>query len=85
MDALVFAGGIGEKSALLRRAVVEKCRCLGFTIDEGKNSGGAKDEDDAVVDISKEPGKSPRVMICQTNEQVYARISFSPLSSYEIT
>ncbi|OXV05978.1 hypothetical protein Egran_06252 [Elaphomyces granulatus] len=69
VDALVFAGGIGEKSALLRKAVVEKCRCLGFTIDEGKNSGGAKDEDDAVVDISKEPGKSPRVMICQTNEQ----------------
>jgi acetate kinase len=84
VDALVFAGGIGEKSALLRRAVVEKCRCLGFTLDEGRNSEGAKYED-TVVDISKEPGKSPRVMICQTNEQVHAKISFSPLSSYKTT
>jgi acetate kinase len=75
VDALVFAGGIGEKSALLRRTVVEKCRCLGFTLDEGRNSVAAKYED-TVVDISKEPGKSPRVMICQTNEQVHV---FTPL------
>ena len=38
VDALVFAGGIGEKSAVLRQRVVEECACLGFGIDEGKNA-----------------------------------------------
>jgi acetate kinase len=38
VDALVFAGGIGEKSALLRSQVVEKCAYLGFIIGKTKNS-----------------------------------------------
>jgi acetate kinase len=65
VDALVFAGGIGEKSALLRTRVVEKCACLGFTIDEGKNSesGGG-----SVVDIGK--SDKVRTLICETDEQV---------------
>jgi acetate kinase len=37
VDALVFAGGIGEKSAMLRARVVDKARCLGFDIDAAKN------------------------------------------------
>ncbi|KAG2367800.1 Acetokinase family-domain-containing protein [Suillus spraguei] len=39
VDALVFAGGVGERSAELRRAVGEAVGCLGFAgIDETKNS-----------------------------------------------
>jgi acetate kinase len=37
VDALVFAGGIGEKSAQLRQAVADKCACLGFRLDDMKN------------------------------------------------
>ena len=37
VDALVFAGGIGEKSASLRKSVVEKVACLGFSIDDRLN------------------------------------------------
>jgi acetate kinase len=65
VDALVFAGGIGEKSALLRSRVVEKCACLGFAIDEDKNSqpGEAR-----VVEIGG--GDKSRTLICQTDEEV---------------
>ena len=37
VDALVFAGGIGEKSAYLRQLVTSKCACLGFTIVQERN------------------------------------------------
>ena len=68
MDALVFAGGIGEKSAELRAAVVGHLACLGFKLDEGKNE--AEEEGEAVVrDISGE-GARHRVLVCETDEQM---------------
>lgn len=79
VDAIVFSGGIGEKSALLRRAIVEKCRCLGFELDGGRNAKGPESDEQTVTDISKEPGREPRVLICQTNEQV-GFIFYSPRS-----
>lgn len=69
VDALVFAGGIGEKSALLRRILAEKCHSLGVAIDSDANGKGVE-EDQIVKDISKGGGKGPRTLICQTNEQV---------------
>jgi len=65
VDALVFAGGIGERSADFRRRVVEACGCLGFRVDEGKN--GRKIED-VVQDIGAE-GARHKVLVCQTDEQ----------------
>lgn len=64
VDALVFAGGIGEKGATLRSAIVEKCRCLGFEIDEVRNE---RKMEEVVVDIGRE-GKG-RVLVCKTDEQ----------------
>ena len=66
VDALVFAGGIGEKGAELRKRVVEQCACLGFGILEeanGKGGGGG-----VVRDISGK-GKH-KVLICKTDEQL---------------
>ena len=37
LDALVFAGGIGEKGVKLREEVVRRVGCLGFVIDGEKN------------------------------------------------
>lgn len=65
VDALVFAGGIGEKSAKLRKRVVAACECLGFKIDESKNE---KKVEDVVVDVSEE-GARHKVLVCQTDEQ----------------
>ena len=66
VDALVFAGGIGEKSSSLRHRVVEKCRCLGFGIDEQKNDSFIEN----VVEDIGQPGARHRTLVCQTDEQV---------------
>jgi acetate kinase len=65
VDALVFAGGIGEKSSKLRQAVVQRAACLGFAIS---NSSNSKKITDTVQDISAEDAKH-RVLVCQTDEQ----------------
>ncbi|KAK4197461.1 putative acetate kinase [Triangularia verruculosa] len=69
VDALVFAGGIGEKSAQLRAAVVDQISCLGFEIDGEFND---KNELEKVVEeVGKATGgrDRPRVLVVQTDEQ----------------
>lgn len=66
VDALVFAGGVGEKGIKLRNAVVEGAAPLGFKLDEAKNE---KIGDGVVEDISSKDAKH-RVLVCKTDEQV---------------
>lgn len=66
VDALVFAGGIGEHSAKLRAAVVERVACLGFAVDGTRNQEPLKD----VVQELGSPDASQRVLVCQTDEQL---------------
>ncbi|KAJ5835031.1 Acetate/Proprionate kinase [Penicillium robsamsonii] len=68
VDGVVFSGGIGERSALLRRTLIDKCQCLGLAIDDAANDKGPGDEE-TIKDITKGSGKGPRVLVCQTNEQ----------------
>lgn len=80
VDALVFAGGIGERSARLRAAVVNQCRCIGFAIDEERNEGSAaakgagKDGGrDVTWEIGKpveRSGRTQRVLVVRTDEQL---------------
>ncbi|KAL5338731.1 Acetokinase family-domain-containing protein [Aspergillus crustosus] len=67
VDAVVFAGGIGEKSALLRKAVIEKSRSLGFAVDAAANEK-RPGESETVVDITAK-SDAKRVLVCQTDEQ----------------
>ena len=54
VDALVFAGGIGERSERLRRAVADRVRCLGFVaLDGEKNATAAGGNTEVVVDIGQ--------------------------------
>lgn len=62
IDALVFTGGIGENSALVRNAVCNGLEFLGIEIDEEKNS--AKQNE-----LSKEGGKV-HVLRIPTNEEL---------------
>lgn len=68
VDALVFAGGIGERSRELRSAVGEAINNLGYSaIDEHVN----KELDQyagTVVDIGKSDG-GKHVLVCRTDEQ----------------
>lgn len=69
VDALVFAGGIGEKSAILRAKVIDKVRCLGFEIDSKKNNIVQKrPADRVVVDVGSEKARFS-TLVCWTDEQ----------------
>jgi acetate kinase len=50
LDALVFTGGVGENSALVRAAAVEAFEFLGLKLDKQKNNASPVDEDIAAVD-----------------------------------
>ncbi|KAM0274403.1 hypothetical protein ACHAQH_007872 [Verticillium albo-atrum] len=66
VDALVFAGGIGEKSIKLRARVGAQVACLGFEVDDALN---CKKIEDDVQDVGKQ-GIGKRVLVCQTDEQL---------------
>jgi acetate kinase len=66
VDALVFAGGIGERGGKLREAVVQGVKCLGFELDEAKNG---KQMEDVVTDISAS-GAKYKTLVVQTDEQL---------------
>jgi acetate kinase len=68
VDALVFAGGIGEKSSYLRKVVTEKVSCLGFTIDDEKNKTATPDED-GVTDIGVSAKADKRTLVVETDEE----------------
>ena len=65
VDALVFAGGIGEKSDLLRRRVTEYTACIGFQVDSNLNG---KEIKDVVQDIGAKNARH-MTLVCQTDEQ----------------
>lgn len=69
IDALVFSGGIGEKSAQLRRAVVEACACLGFGIDERANDS-VDSVEGSVVGVGGGGEGRAQTVVCRTDEQV---------------
>lgn len=79
VDALVFAGGIGEGSGRLRRAVVESCACLGFEVDGARNSAAAGEGAAVVREIGgggggggssrSVGGRGHKVLVCKTDEQ----------------
>jgi acetate kinase len=65
VDAIVFAGGLGEKASSVRKAVLDKCRCFGFRLDEERNKS---DLEDVVEDIGAKDSQQ-RILVCQTDEQ----------------
>jgi acetate kinase len=67
VDALVFAGGIGEKGAEFREAVCDQISCLGIKMDGNKNLK-VKDFEDEVIGISA--SWNPQVLVVKTDEQV---------------
>ena len=65
IDALVFTGGIGENSCLLREAVCSDMEFLGVQLDSALNSSMIRGKEG---DISV-PGTKTRVFVIPTNEE----------------
>ncbi|EAU85667.2 acetate kinase [Coprinopsis cinerea okayama7 len=78
VDALVFAGGIGERSVELREVVGRRVRCLGYQRLDGERNGSA-DGSVEVVQVSEEGSeislgvegeqRKKRILVCHTDEQ----------------
>jgi acetate kinase len=66
VDALVFAGGIGERSAELRSAVADGVAALGFKLLDKANVDVVRVEDE-VIEISE--GSGHQIVVCRTDEQ----------------
>ncbi len=64
VDALVFAGGIGEHADEMRAQICTGLECLGITIDPIKNQADPVD-----MDIAK-PGSTAAVFVIHTQEEL---------------
>ncbi len=67
LDCLVFTGGIGENSPVIREMSVDGLRCLGIEIDQEKNRI-ATGLPGAITDISR-GGTGVRVLVVPTDEE----------------
>ena len=66
VDAIVFTGGIGENSHIVRSRVCQSLGYLGVRVDDDRNTHGLADE--KIVDISMERART-RVIVLRTDEE----------------
>ena len=64
MDGIVFGGGIGRKSDIIRAMSMEGLEFLGVQVDENKNRNAHGGDD-----ISKD-GAPVRIFVVDTNEEI---------------
>ncbi|KAJ7152274.1 Acetokinase family-domain-containing protein [Mycena crocata] len=69
VDALVFAGGIGERSKELRERISDRVGCLGYAPIDVKLNTTVDETESAVVDIGASAAGST-LLVCRTDEQL---------------
>lgn len=69
VDAIIFTGGIGENSDIVRAKVTERLNCLGCKIDSEKNKFNIDQLKSGPVDISG-PDSKVKVLVVATNEEL---------------
>ncbi|HUK66330.1 MAG TPA: acetate kinase [Anaeromyxobacteraceae bacterium] len=65
LDALVFTGGIGENSTVVRARVMEQLAFLGFTLDPALNAVHGKGQRGRITRETK-----PQALVIPTNEEL---------------
>ena len=78
LDALIFTGGIGENSPLIRKEALDGLNFMGLTLDEEKNNATVGTEND----ISGKDSKV-KVMVIPTNEEMVIAIDTEKIVSEE--
>jgi acetate kinase len=67
-DAIVFTGGIGENSALVRERVCESLGFLGADLDPARNAAARPAGNGDVVDVAVRHGRT-RILVVRTDEE----------------
>jgi len=68
LDAIVFTGGIGENSAMVRERVCERLNFLGVDLDPEKNKAAKPGDNGGVVDVATRHAEC-RVLVVRTDEE----------------
>ena len=65
IDALIFTGGIGENSSLIREKTLSRLGILNFKVDNALNNENAKNSNHSIVKDG-----STRALVVKTNEEL---------------
>src|SRR5262249_5598442 len=83
VDAVVFTGGIGQGSAMVRALALQRLACMGISLDEERNRQ-ARGFDD-VCRISTEDSKVAVLVVPADEERMMAREALRTLSRSYLT
>ncbi|MFC1462517.1 acetate/propionate family kinase [Verrucomicrobiota bacterium] len=83
LDALIFTGGIGQKSDLVRGLACQGLRCMGIILDEEKNRGLRATKQ--IYDISTDDSPLPILAIPTDEERMIARETLRALNRRKVT
>ncbi len=73
VDAIVFTGGIGQNSALVRHRVAQRLDFLGARLDEDANRDARVDLDAPVADIGRPNGRAKLLVVATDEAHAIAR------------
>ncbi len=80
VDAILFTGGIGENSALIRHRIAQRFDFLGATLDEDKNRDAVVNLESPVADISDTSSLAKIFVIASNEEKAIARSTAQALT-----
>ena len=68
VDTVVFTGGVGQNSALMRRRILDNLGFLGLHLDDDRNAEGRPSIERPVVDIAADVSRC-RILVVATDEE----------------
>ncbi|HXQ30771.1 MAG TPA: acetate/propionate family kinase [Steroidobacteraceae bacterium] len=80
VDAIVFTGGVGEHSAVVRHRVAQRLEFLGAELDEDRNRDASVGPEHRVAEISVERARCPLLVVATDEEYAIARATRTLLS-----
>ena len=78
VDAIAFTGGVGENSAAIRRACLERLEFLGAELDDGKNRDARPDAATGCCEISR-AGSRTRLLVVRADEELAMAVEAAAL------
>jgi acetate kinase len=82
VDAVIFTGGVGQGSAVVRALALQGLDCMGMTLDDKRNDEAGGDE---ITRISTEDSKVAVLVVPTDEERMMAREALRALSRSYIT